>query len=279
VRIVHCCGYDSIPSDLGTLMIQRAFKERFGAPASEVRLFAGEARGGVSGGTAASMLELLDEAERDANVGRLLADPYALNPDGERPGPDGPDPVRPRYDPELGMWTGPFVMAAINTRVVRRSHALLGFPWGRDFRYQEASSFGQGPAGAVKATAAAGGLAGLVLAGRFRAARALLGKLLPSPGEGPSETQREQGYFRTRLIAKGGEGGPSLRGFVAGDRDPGYGATAIMLGESAACLALERGELDSGGGVLTPASAMGEQLLARLRAAGIRFEVGEVAGT
>ncbi|HEX3345588.1 MAG TPA: saccharopine dehydrogenase NADP-binding domain-containing protein, partial [Polyangiaceae bacterium] len=146
-RIVHCCGYDSIPSDLGTLMLQERAQQKHGAPCAEVKHLAGEARGGMSGGTAASMVALMDEASRDPGVRRLLNDPYALDPDRDEPGPDGHDQRGVRWDADLAQWTGPFLMAAINTRVVRRTNALLGYAWGRDFRYREAMSFGKGPKG------------------------------------------------------------------------------------------------------------------------------------
>ncbi len=273
-RIVHCCGYDSIPSDLGTLLLEDAMRERHGSVCREVKLFAGESKGAMSGGTIASMFNLVDEARRDRAVRRVLADPYALNPEGERNGPDGPDPMGVRFDKDLRMWVGPFLMAAINSRVVRRSNALSGYAYGRDFRYSEEMSFGRGAKGMLMATAFAGGLAGFMLAANLRATRALLERKLPKPGEGPSREKREAGYFVTRLIGRGddAQGRPVLlRVKVQGQRDPGYGETARMLGESAACLALD--ELDSSGGILTPATAMGMQLVQRLRDIGMRFAV------
>ena len=129
-RIVCCCGFDSIPSDLGTLMVQEAMHERYGAYANEVRYIAGRMGGALSGGTVASMLNIVDQAKRDRDLRSILLDPYALNPPGDREGPDGRDQSGVRYDDDLQSWTGPFMMAAINTRVVRRTHALMGHPWG-----------------------------------------------------------------------------------------------------------------------------------------------------
>ncbi len=272
-RIVHCCGYDSLPSDLGTFVLQEAMGERHGSVCSQVKLFA-RTKGGMSGGTVGSILNLLDEARRDRSVRRILADPYALNPDGERRGPDGPDPMRVRRDRDIGMWVGPFLMAGINTRVVRRSNALFGYRYGRDFRYSEEMSFGRGARGLARASAFTGGLAGLMATANVGWMRALLERKLPSPGEGPSREEREAGYFISRLIGKGTDaaGRPAeLRVRVEGHSDPGYGETAKMLGESAACLALD--ELDKGGGILTPASAMGTRLVRRLRDAGMAFNV------
>ncbi len=275
-RIVHCCGFDSIPSDLGTWMMYRAMEER-GAELREVAFYAGESRGGFSGGTVASMLNLMEEAKKDPSVRRILRDPYALNPEGERQGPDGPDPMKVRFDRKLGMWVGPFLMAAINSRVVRRTNALLGYPYGRGFRYSEQMSFGRGPKGFAMATAVSAGLAVFVTAASIDPLRKLLArKVLPKPGEGPSREERESGFFVARLVAGGRMGAGKtveLRGRVEGHKDPGYGETAKMLSESALCLVLDGAALEAPGGVGTPASILGDRLLERLRAAGMIFEV------
>ena len=156
-RIVHCCGYDSIPSDLGTLMVQDAFEERHGKYASEVKMAAVDMRGAFSGGTVASMMNIVDELKENPSIRKVLGDPYALNPKGVR-GPDKGDQAGARYDQDLGMWTAPFIMAAINTRVVRRSHALMGLPWGDGFRYSEVMGTGKGPKGLSRALSVAGGV-------------------------------------------------------------------------------------------------------------------------
>ncbi len=274
-RLVHCCGFDSIPSDLGTLLLQTTAIERFGSPLDEVRMVMGPSRGGFSGGTVASLLHVLDEAREDPAVRRVLGHPYALNPPQERSGPDGSDQAGVRFDRLANQWTAPFLMAAINTRVVRRSNALLGFPYGRGFRYSEVTGCGRGPTGLARATAVAGGLAGFVTALNVRPARALLERVvLPSPGEGPDRAKREAGYFRMRLIGRGtdGDGEPvTLSARVTADRDPGYGATARMLASSAVVLACE--ERYSRGGVVTPAVALGMPLIERLRSHGMTFEV------
>ncbi|MFK7986101.1 MAG: trans-acting enoyl reductase family protein [Sandaracinaceae bacterium] len=276
-RIVHCCGFDSIPSDLGTLMMQEEMNERYGTYAHEVRYVAGESKGSASGGTVASMLNILDEVKEDPSLRRVLGDPYALNPEGDRQGPDGSDQMGVRYDEDLRMWTGPFVMAAINTRVVRRSHALMGFPWGRSFQYSESMSFGRGPAGLARATGVTAAFA-TTLGALASPLRPIVEKRLPDPGEGPDRAAREAGFFRSRLVAKGRtqEGRPVvLRGLVEGQQDPGYGETAKMLGEAAYCLAIEGAELTSEGGIQTPATAMGMRLVERLREAGMTFSVSK----
>ena len=269
-RIVHCCGYDSIPSDLGTLMVQEAFKQRHGEYASEVKLAAGEMSGGLSGGSFAGMLNVLDELKENPGLRRVFGDPYSLNPEGIR-GPDKRDQAGVRFDKDFDMWTGPFVMASINTRVVRRSHALLGLPWGQDFRYSEVMTTGKGTAGLSRAVSVAGGIVAFMAALAFPFTRPAVEKRLPSPGEGPSKEARDKGHFKMRLIALGGHG--VVRGLVGDQRDPGYGSTAVMLSEAALCLLLDDAQLPGEGGILTPATAMGMRLVERLRAAGMTFEV------
>jgi len=272
-RIVHACGFDCIPSDLGTFFVQNEMRARHGAVSPWVKYRVAGFSGGASGGTIASMMNMLDEAERDPGVWRVLGDPYGLNPEGERRGPDGGDQMGPAWDAEFGQWTAPFVMAAVDTRVVRRSNALQGWAYGRDFRYDEATLMGAGPAGLVKAVGLTAGLGGGMAAMRIGALRRLIAGRLPQPGEGPTREQREKGYFDVRLWARHPrDAGRGLFARVTGDRDPGYGSTAKMLAESAVCLASD--ELAAGGGFWTPAAAMGAALLPRLqRNAGLTFEI------
>ena len=269
VRIVHCCGFDSIPSDLGVWMLHEAARAR-GRRLARVDALFGESSGGLSGGTVASMLALLEEAERDAAVQRLLDDPYALDPSPRTGGPDGPDARGVSWEPRLGRWTAPFVMAAINTRVVRRTNAVSGHPYGRDFRYHERMALPAGALGLPAALAVAGGTAIAQAAIRVPALRRVASRRLPKPGQGPTPEQRARGHFVVHLLATCDDGS-ELRGRVADRRDPGYGSTAVMLSESALCLA--RDALTTPGGVLTPASALDGALLARLRAAGMTWEV------
>lgn len=272
-RLVHTCGFDSIPSDLGVFFLQREMRARHGVTCPRIKYRVAGFAGGFSGGTAASMIHMLEEAAADPEVRRILADPYALNPEGERHGPDGRERSTPAWDPDFEAWTGPFVMAAINERVVRRSNALQDYPYGRDFRYDEATLTGSGPAGALKAAGLSAGVVGTLAAGAVGPLRGVLSRFLPAPGEGPSPKQREEGYFDIRLFGQHpSEPAKSLYGRVTGDRDPGYGSTARMLGEAAACLALD--DLPVAGGFWTPASAMGDALLTRLEAhAGLRFAI------
>jgi short subunit dehydrogenase-like uncharacterized protein len=268
-RIVHCCGFDSIPSDLGVLMIHDHLA-RQGKRLAEAHFRLVRMKGGASGGTIASMMNLMEEA-RDPAVRRVLGDPYALYPEGAPRGPDRGDQTGPRRDEDTGRWTAPFVMAAINTRVVRRSNALSGFAYGEGFRYDEAVDTGPGPAGFARATAMSAGIGGGVALAALPVGRGLLGRFLPAPGEGPSREERERGGFRIAIHARS-DGGDRLTGIVEGTSDPGYGETSKMLGESALCLAFD--DLPPRGGVLTPATAMGMKLVERLRAAGMTFRVG-----
>ena len=269
-RIVHCCGYDSIPSDLGTLMVQEAFKERHGKYATQVKMAAVDMRGAFSGGTIASMMNIVDEMKENPSLRKVLGNPYALNPKGMR-GPDKGDQNGARFDKDFDMWTGPFIMAAINTRIVRRSHALMGQPWGSDFRYSEVMGTGKGAKGLSKAVSVAGGVVAFMASLAIPLTRPFVEKRLPSPGEGPNAEAPAKGRFKTDFVALGD--GQSLRGTVSDQRDPGYGSTAVMLSEAALCLALQGQELEAEGGILTPAPTMGMRLVERLRAAGLKLEV------
>jgi short subunit dehydrogenase-like uncharacterized protein len=271
-RIVHCCGFDSIPFDLGVHMLWARAHER-GETLAWAKGFAGKSRGKFSGGTVASMLNLFEDASRDRGVLHLMANPYALDPARGKKGPDGPDQLGVRFDRDLGSWTGPFLMAAVNTRVVRRSNALLDHAYGEDFRYSEAMSFGKGARGAMMAAGIAAGLGASVAAASSTPLRRFLAERLPQPGEGPTKEERDNGFFEVHLIGETEPGRARLRGFVKGTSDPGYGETAKMLGESALCLAEDEDALPKRYGVLTPASSMGMRLVERLRAAGMTWDV------
>ena len=271
-RIVHCCGFDSVPMDIGVWFLQQEAIRRHGSYCTSIAMLVKTMRGGASGGTIASMLNLIKEARAEKAVARVLGDPYGLNPADERHGPDAADQRSVRFDDVAGAWTAPFVMASINTKVVRRSHALLGFPYGRDFRYREAMMMGKGPSGWLKAGTVTAGLGGFVAAAAFSYSRNLLERfVLPEPGEGPDREQRESGFFDLRQYGELDDG-TVMRSRITGDRDPGYGSTSKMLAQSGVCLAGD--ELPSGGGVLTPAAAMGDALLHRLQEhAGLSFEI------
>lgn len=270
VRIVHCCGFDSIPSDLGVWALQDHMRREHGRPAEAVRYYLWRASGGFSGGTVASLLNVLEEAEHDRSVRRVLADPYSLCPKDARRGPDKREQMGPRKR-ALG-WTAPFLMAPINERIVRRSNALLGYPYGQGFGYGESMRVGEGIRGMLGAVGLSAGMGLGMGALALKPLREVLAaKVLPAPGEGPSRDKIERGSFEVRLTGEIG-GREVARCVVRGQRDPGYGATALMLAESAICLVRDVPQASGvQAGVLTPASAMGGPLVERLRAAGMTF--------
>jgi short subunit dehydrogenase-like uncharacterized protein len=270
-RIVHTCGFDSIPSDIGVRLLAEAAREGGHGDLEATSFVLKRVRGGASGGTIDSLRTAVDTVKRDPASRRVLLDPYALSPDRDAEPDLGPerDPVGPSRDERLG-WLAPFFMGTVNTRVVRRSNALQGHAYGRRFRYRELMATGHGPLGAAKAAGVAGGLAGAFAGFAIPGVRQLLDRTLPEPGEGPSEKARERGLFEIDIHATTGSGA-RLRCEIRAQGDPGYKATAVMLGESALCLALD--ELPEAAGVLTPATAMGPVLADRLRAAGHTYRV------
>jgi short subunit dehydrogenase-like uncharacterized protein len=271
-RIVHTCGFDSIPSDIGTLLLHEAASEGGHGELGETSMVVKSMRGGPSGGTIDSLRTSVDTVKRDPASRRVLLDPYALSPDRAAEPDLGPerDSMRPLHDDHLGGWLAPFVMGTVNTRVVRRSNALRDHAYGRRFTYRELMLTGGGPLGLAKAAGVAGGLAGLFAGFATPGARQLLDRVLPDPGEGPSEKTRERGFFNIDIHTTT-SGGERLRAEIRAQGDPGYKATAVMLGESALCLAFD--DLPDAAGVLTPSTAMGRALADRLVAAGHTYRV------
>ena len=268
-RIVHCCGFDSVPSDLGALGLHQAARADDAGDLQDTTLVVTALRGGVSGGTLASMMGQQAEVRASEQRRQVVADPYALSPDraAEPDLGDERDPGWARYDGGLRVWTGPFAMAGINTRVVRRSNALQGWAYGRRFRYREVTGFGASPAAPLLATTVSAALKTAEAGLAFGPSRAMLARLLPGPGQGPGERTRRTGYFRIQIHTRTSAGARYL-GTVQAQGDPGYAATSVMLGETALCLALDTDQLPDRAGVLTPATAMGAALAARLRSAG-----------
>ena len=275
-RIIHACGMDSIPSDIGVYFLQQNAKQLYGKPCSRVKMRVTEMQGGFSGGTAASLLHGTDAGRSDPSIGRAMREPYYLAPEGHRQGPDEPDDMRStkvEYDEDLQAWTKPFFMGPMNTKIVRRTNALLGYPYGEGFRYEEARVVGDGLSGRIKAKAEAIGYVAFLAAVASPPTRSLLKKyVLPGSGEGPDQATRESGQWKVALIGKM-EDGTTLRTQVGGEGDPATDSTSRMLVESALCLAQDAEKLPIGGGSWTPASAMGDLLLDRLTSyAGMSFE-------
>ncbi|HVX75723.1 MAG TPA: saccharopine dehydrogenase NADP-binding domain-containing protein [Bradyrhizobium sp.] len=256
-RIMFSCGYDSVPFELGTFFVQEEAKRVFGAPASRVKGRVREMRGTFSGGTAASGKAIFEAAAKDPSLLKLLRDPFALTPDFE--GPKQPPGNKPIFDDDLQTWLTPFFMSNINTRNVHRSNMLLGFPYGRDFVYDEMQMTGPGEEGEA--------LAKRIVAANNRMA-ASAG---PKPGEGPSKEERENGSYDLLFVAIAPDG-RQVRACVKGDRDPGYGSTSKMIAECAICLL--RDKPDVPGGIWTPGAAMQHSLIRRLvDHAGMTFQV------
>jgi short subunit dehydrogenase-like uncharacterized protein len=272
--IVPCCGFDSVPSDLGVWFLQNAAIERFGEPCEQVKFRLKAARGSASGGTVASLLQVVEAARGDRDVARTVRHPYSFNPPDQRSGPDRPDSIWPQYDRDFESWTAPFVMATINTKVVRRTNALLGARYGAEFSYEEAVLTGSGISGRLKAYALASGMNGLMMGAAFKPTRHVLREfVLPKPGDGPNEAQRDNGFFNIALWGRLADG-RHLRAVVTADKDPGYGATSGMLGEAAVALATDESVAERGGGFWTPASALGTPYRERLEArAGMSFKI------
>ena len=275
-RIVHCCGFDSIPSDLGVMFLQQEAQRRFGAPCSRIKMRVKAMRGGVSGGTVASMLNVVKEAAASPALRKELANPYSLCGPEAGKGVRQPNVSSARWDEDFGAWCAPFVMAAINTRVVHRSNALQAEAYGADFRYDEAMLAGRGAKGRLAALVITAGLGAFMLGAALPPTRWLLERfVLPAPGAGPSPQAQRSGFYDIRFFGTTADG-RSLRAKVTGDRDPGYGSTSKMLGEAGACLALDLPKSACAGGFWTPATALGDRLLLRLNAhAGLSFELLE----
>ncbi|WP_040494698.1 saccharopine dehydrogenase family protein [Ilumatobacter nonamiensis] len=268
-RIVHSCGFDSVPSDMGVWFVQREAQERFGEPCSSISMAVKAAKGGASGGTIASMMNMMEEASADPSLREILANPYALAETGDRSGVDQPNVTLPVYDDGHESWLAPFVMAATNTRVVFRTHSLLGHPWGDDFTYGEAMMTGDGWSGRAKAMATSAALASAMGAVAFGPIRSVMGKVLPEPGEGPSPEKQEAGFFDIRFHGTTASG-DELTATVTGDRDPGYASTAKMLAEAATTLA----DSDAAGGFWTPATALGDAYIdALVEHSGLTFDI------
>lgn len=284
-RIVHSCGFDSIPSDLTVFALYRRAQQDQQGQLTDTNLVVRKFAGGVSGGTVASMLEVMRTASSDPEARRLMEDPYTLTEDRSAEPEFGAQPdMRWRRGAEIapelkGYWTGPFVMAMVNTRIVRRSNALLDYGYGRRFEYGEQMSVGRSVAAPVAAAVAAGGnAAAMALGSRFfhRLPGKLVERVVPKPGTGPSERVRERGHYTVETYTTTTTGA-RYKAAMSQQGDPGYKATSVLLGESGLALALDRDRLSDLRGVLTPAAAIGDALLARFPGAGVSLETVRLA--
>lgn len=255
-RICFSCGFDSIPFDLGVLMLQKDMTKRFGKPASRVKGRVRAMEGTFSGGTAASLKETMKAIAKNPGLVKVLASSFGLTPGFE--GPDQPNMLIPKYDKSIDSWVAPFIMAAINTKNVHRTNFLLDFPFGEDFKYDEMVVTSPGDLGKQAAEMVA-------------KANPFGGDDAPKPGEGPTKEQRENGHYDLLFLGETADGETATL-CVKGDKDPGYGSTSKMIAESALCLAQDK--IAKGGGVWTPGGLMGKQLVKRLEEkAGLSFVV------
>ncbi|MEZ4886012.1 MAG: saccharopine dehydrogenase NADP-binding domain-containing protein [Chitinophagales bacterium] len=270
-KIVHTCGFDSIPSDMGVYFMQKEAKKRTGKPAKQIKMRVRAFKGEISGGTYASLGNVMAEAQKDKSIYKILTNPYGLNPEGEQSGLDKKDLQTVKYDKTVKSWIYPFIMAGINTKVVRRSNALMDYAYGKDFLYDEAVMSGDGIGGRIKGTLTALSMGVMMLAKPGSLIKKGVDAVLPKPGEGPDKKAREAGFYNLKFIATL-EDSSTLNGKVTGDMDPGYGSTSKMMAESAICLAKDM--LPNVGGMLTPSVAMGDALLKRLEEkAGLGFSI------
>jgi short subunit dehydrogenase-like uncharacterized protein len=279
-RIVNSCGFDSIPSDMTVFALHRQAERDNAGELTDTNLVVRAFKAGISAGTAASGMELMRAVSEDAEARRLVNDPYTLTPDRDaEPELGGQPDLRWRRGAEIapelaGYWVGPFGMAVVNTRVVRRSNALLGYAYGRRLEYAEQMSMGNSAVAPVAAAVAtAGNAAAVALTSRFfhRLPDRLVDRMAPKPGTGPSERLRDNGHYTMETYTTTTKG-VRYRATMSQKGDPGYKATAVLLGESALALAFDRDRLSDLRGVLTPAAAMGDVLLTRLPAAEVSLE-------
>eukprot|EP00878_Enallax_costatus_P002058 GHUV01002224.1.p1 GENE.GHUV01002224.1~~GHUV01002224.1.p1 ORF type:complete len:439 (+),score=107.02 GHUV01002224.1:127-1443(+) len=278
VKIVHCCGYDSIPFDMGVLLLADHARKQLGKGLSQAYGLSIDARGGFSGGTLASGFNQI-ESEDSAEVSQLSHDKYFLLPKDARRGSDTAPGILPQWNPVAKKWMAPFVMEVINSRIVQRSSYLNGY-YGSDFKYREA----QATNGLVGASLVSSMMVGIGAMFALGPARNFAKRLLPKPGQGPSRDVMLNGYWKHTMIGlteeKDGQEPQVIKAYVADEhRDPGYWGTARMLLEAGLCLAMDGAACEAAGcqkgGVLTPASAMGMVLIDRLRKAGLKFDITE----
>ena len=273
-RIVNSCGFDSIPSDLGVYFTQQHAQDKFNQACETIHMRVKAAKGGLSGGTIASMATIFEEVGEDKSRRKQVANPYLLNDDTDAPTLRQKNVGKPEYDDKHKRWLAPFVMASINTRIVHRSNQLLSYEYGREFKYDEAMWMQDGTKGKLMSYGLSAGLLGFASAMMFKPSRELLSKhVLPKSGSGPSQSEQENGFFDIRFFGTTTKQ-DNISTKVTGDRDPGYGSTSRMLTQSALCLAQDISQDEVAGGFWTPASAMGDKLIQRLEDhAGLSFEV------
>ena len=273
IKIVNSCGFDSIPSDMGVYFSQSNYYKENGEYANEINMRVAGTRGGFSGGTYNSLTNVIHEASLNKSVRKILNNPYGLNPINEQSGPDKKDLKSVEYDNEAKSWIAPFVMAGINTKIVRRSNALLNYKYGNSFLYSEAVLVGNGILGKIIGYLSLIPIL-MVIQKKGSVIKKIVDLFVPKAGEGPSKKQRENGFFSLKFFF--GNNRHKYLAKVTGDMDPGYGSTSKMLAECAICLALDD-TLNENYGVITPSVAFEENILERLQNnAGLEFSMKKI---
>ena len=275
-RIVHSCGFDSVPSDIGVLLLQMDSLKKFNKPCDEVNLYVRSIRGGLSGGTIDSMISIYDYMGSNLDHQKLLKSPFSLNPrDSIKNNTRQPSLKSVKWDGDIQRWLCPFIMAGFNSKIVRRTNAITDHRYGIDFRYSEVSSFKKGLTGFLKAMVMFIGLVIIQISLKVRPLLWFLRKFfLPSPGEGPSKEIRDNGFFKLDIIGSM-DNIKKIRFTVTGKGDPGYSATAKMITESALSILLDEDRIPKVSGVLTPAAGIGVVLAERLNDKGFNFSINE----
>tara|TARA_Y100000768_G_scaffold340633_1_gene284628 strand:- start:94 stop:1338 length:1245 start_codon:yes stop_codon:yes gene_type:complete len=273
-KIIHSCGFDSIPSDLGVLLLQKDSLNKFNKVCDKVNLYVRSIKGGISGGTISSMINIKKYIYSHPNKRNVLRSPYSLNPIDKIKNNVRQQVLKSvRWDNKFNKWTSPFLMSGVNTRVVQRTNAIAEFSYGENFKYNEMSSFDKGLSGFLKASTMLMILAFLQFSMRSNLVLWILKKtIFPKPGEGPSKGKMQSGFFKLKIIGSINEM-PKNSVCVLGDSDPGYSATAKMLTESAISILLNENKIPKKYGVLTPASGIGLTLVERLKKKGILFKI------
>ena len=273
-KIIHSCGFDSIPSDIGVLLLQNEAMKQFGSPLNEIKLYVRAMRGGISGGTIESMINIYEYIKDKPDLQKALKDPYSLTPNSNNTNiQHTPSLKGVQWDQNTMRWLCPFAMSGINTKIVRASNGLMNNYYGKNFQYSEVVSFSRGLGGFTKALGMTLNLAFARLAIEFNPLIYILRKLfLPAPGQGPTREDRENGFFKMHLTGSS-DNNKKLNLIVRGDSDAGYSGTAKMITESALSLLLEKKHIPNSSGVLTPASGIGEIIVKRLKDKGITFKL------
>ena len=275
-RIVHSCGFDSVPSDIGVLLLQMDSLKRFDKPCDEVNLYVRSIRGGLSGGTIDSMISIFKYMGSNPGHRKLLKSPFSLNPrESLKNNTWQPILKSVKWDDDIQRWLCPFIMAGFNSRIVMRTNAITDYRYGIDFKYSEVSSYKKGLSGFLKAVVMFIGLVLIQISLKVRPLLWFLRKFfLPSPGEGPSKEIRDNGFFKLDIIGSM-DNIKKIRFTVTGEGDPGYSATSKMITESALSILLNQDRIPKVSGVLTPAAGIGVVLAERLNDKGFNFSINE----